>query len=148
MKPWVHLQSKKFPHCSSQLSRCSTLPSPAQRTCAVEREEEEEQTGDQVAEEGHHSTGDALGHRVHSLDEELKEDGHTAVDEDAHQDAGGVERGWERQRERERERERERQRDREHRRKNKVKTRKKPPHNPESWICGKHHMQLDRKSVV
>lgn len=62
-------------------------------TCAVESEEEEEQTGDQVPQEGDHTAGDAFRDGVHRLDEKLKEDWNAAVDENAHQDAGGVEDG-------------------------------------------------------
>lgn len=66
-------------------------------TFTVKGEEEEEQAGEQVPQEGDHSAGDAFRNRVHRLDEELEEDWHTAVDEDAHQDAGGVQDGCKRQ---------------------------------------------------
>ncbi len=65
-------------------------------TCTVKGEEEEEQTGDQVPQESDHSTGDAFRDRVHCLDEELEEYRHAAVDENTHQDAGGVQDGCER----------------------------------------------------
>lgn len=65
-------------------------------TCTVKGEEEEEQTGDQVPQESDHSTGDAFRNWVHSLDEELKEYRHAAVNENAHQDAGSVQDGCER----------------------------------------------------
>lgn len=64
-------------------------------TSTIECEEEEEQASDQVAQESDRSTGDALRDWVHSLNEELKEYRHTAVDEDAHQDAGSVQYGCE-----------------------------------------------------
>lgn len=62
-------------------------------TCRVKGEEEEEQAGEQVPQEGDHSAGDAFRNRVHRLDEKLEEDWHAAVDEDAHQDAGSVQDG-------------------------------------------------------
>lgn len=69
---------------------------PSQRpclTCAVKGEEDEEQAGDQVPQESDHAAGDAFRDRVHRLDDELEEYGHAAVDENAHQDAGGVQDG-------------------------------------------------------
>ena len=75
-------------------------------TCEVEGEEEEEEAREEVAEEGDHSAGDALGHWVDRLDEELEEDGYAAVDEDTKQDTGRVERGY-REKDRERKQERE-----------------------------------------
>lgn len=69
-------------------------------TCAVNGEEEEEKAGDQVPQESDHAAGDALRDGVHRLDEELEEDRHAAVDENAHQNAGGVEDGWKRGRHR------------------------------------------------
>lgn len=62
-------------------------------TCAVNGEDEEEHAGDQVPQESDHAAGDAFGDGVHRFDEELEEDRHAAVDENAHQDAGGVEDG-------------------------------------------------------
>lgn len=62
-------------------------------TCAVNGEDEEEQARDQVPQEGDHAAGDTFRDRVDRLDEELEEYGHAAVDEDAHQDAGGVQDG-------------------------------------------------------
>lgn len=64
-------------------------------TCTVEGEEEEEQAGDQVAQESDYPAGDTFRDRVHGLDEELKEYGHTAVDKNAHQDTGSVQDGCE-----------------------------------------------------
>ncbi len=62
-------------------------------TFAVKGEEEEEQSSDQVPQESDHSTGDAFRDRVHCLDKELEEYWHTAVNENAHQDAGSVQDG-------------------------------------------------------
>lgn len=67
-------------------------------TCTVECEEEEEQPGDQVAQEGDDPASDAFRDRVHSLNEELKEYWHAAVDKNAHQDAGSVQDGCEKRR--------------------------------------------------
>lgn len=59
-------------------------------------EEDEEEARDEVPQESDHSTGDAFRDRVHSLDEKLEEYWHTAVKEDAHQNAGSVQDGCER----------------------------------------------------
>lgn len=63
-------------------------------TCAVNGEETEEQAGDQVPQERDHATGDAFRDGVHRFNDKLKEYRHAAVDENAHQDAGGVQDGW------------------------------------------------------
>lgn len=63
-----------------------------QSTCDVEGEEKEKQAREEIAEEGDHPTGDALWNGVNCLNEKLKEDGNAAVDEDAHQDTGGIQR--------------------------------------------------------
>lgn len=65
-------------------------------TCTVKCEEEEEQASDQVPQESDHSAGDAFGNWVHCLDEKLKEYWHTAVNENAHQNAGSVQDGCKR----------------------------------------------------
>lgn len=75
------------------LFRASALLILSTVTCAVKGEEEEEQAGDQVPQESDHATGDAFRDGVHRFDEKLKEDGHAAVDENAHQNAGGVQDG-------------------------------------------------------
>lgn len=64
-----------------------------QGTCKVKGEAKQQKSSEEVAEEGDHSAGDALRNRVNRLNEQLQEDGHTTVDEDTHQDAGGVESG-------------------------------------------------------
>ena len=62
-------------------------------TFTVKGEKEQEQAGDQVPQEGDHTTGDAFRDWVHSLNEELEEYWHAAVDENANQDAGSVQDG-------------------------------------------------------
>lgn len=62
-------------------------------TGAVKGEEEQEEAGEQVLQESDNPAGDAFRDRVHCLDEELEEDWHAAVDEDAHQNAGSVQDG-------------------------------------------------------
>lgn len=56
----------------------------------MEGEKEKEQACEEIAEEGDDTAGNALWHRVNRLNEKLEEDGNTAVDEDAHQDTGGI----------------------------------------------------------
>lgn len=63
-------------------------------TCEVEGEKEKKQASEEIAEEGDHTAGDALWHRVNRLNEKLEEDGNATVDEDAHQDTGGIKCGW------------------------------------------------------
>ena len=77
-----------FNHTHTHTNQCTTS-----LTCAGEGEEEEQQAHDKVTQEGYHAARDALGNRVHRLDEELEKHGHAAVEEDAHQDAGGVQGG-------------------------------------------------------
>lgn len=62
-------------------------------TCTVKCEKEQEQTSDQVPQECHYSTSEAFRDRIDRLNEEFKEYWHAAVDEDAHQDAGGIQDG-------------------------------------------------------
>lgn len=62
-------------------------------TCEVKCEAKQQKSSEEIAEESDHSAGDALGYRVNRLNKQLQEDGHTAVDEDANQDAGGVQCG-------------------------------------------------------
>lgn len=64
-------------------------------TFAVKCEKEEEQSSDQVPQESDHSTSDAFRNWIDCLDEELKEYWHTAVDKNAHQDAGSIQDGCE-----------------------------------------------------
>lgn len=70
--------------------------SKANITCEVECKTKQQKSSEEVAEESDHSAGDALGHRVNRLDEQLQENGHAAVDEDTHQDTRGVESGYRR----------------------------------------------------
>lgn len=74
-------------------TRAGQTPVQPRQVCTVKGEEEEQQAGDQVPEEGDQSAGDAFRDRVHSLDEELEEYWHAAVNENAHQDAGSVQDG-------------------------------------------------------
>lgn len=71
----------------------SETPVQPRQLFAVKCEKEEEETSDQVPQESDHSTGDAFRDWVHCLDEEFEEYWHTAVNENANQDAGSVQDG-------------------------------------------------------
>lgn len=89
----VRFPEEKEEQETEDAGSCQTPVQPGQ-LCKVKGEEKQHKSSEEVAEEGDHSTGDALRYRVNRLNEQLQEDGHTTVDEDTHQDAGGVESGF------------------------------------------------------
>lgn len=69
-------------------------------TFTVKGEKKEEQSSEQVPQKSDHSASDAFRNWIDCLDEELEEYWHTAVDKNAHQDAGGIQDGCKRAKDR------------------------------------------------